>query len=541
MSCLHRLSFVVLITLSLVAALGCPSKRSGRRILPGTDAGTDAATPIDAGGGGTDAGPAGDGGFPATCFDGMRNGDESQADCGGSCPKCPDGAICSRPDDCESGVCSGGFCLVPTCEDGVHNGEETAPDCGGPCPGCEGGEACAMDDDCRSMVCEEGSCASTSCMDGVKNSDETDVDCGGSICDGCEGGGVCLVDDDCASLICDAGSCTTATCDDLVQNQDESDVDCGGTICDPCTDGGSCAAATDCVSGVCTGMICQAPTCSDGAQNQDETDVDCGGDLCDPCPAGDMCVDADDCESGVCGDTTAGVCDAASCTDGVINGGETDVDCGGATSCPRCEDGRMCTDASDCVADVCPTDRMRCGEGPVCTTIEGFEAGSWPVSPWVTEASGGTVSTTAAHDGTYGITDVGWHYRTDTTVGNLDDKLHAWVKANSSGRAYLGFAATASGALSFVMGPNTSEILFQTNSSYGYTVEVRSSTTFTTGNWYLMEIEFLGSGMVQGTVYESDGVTVLNTLTHDYGSFTPGGVAIRSFGTTSVDTIEVCR
>jgi len=50
---------------------------------------------------------------------------------------------------------------------------------------------------------------------------------------------------------------------------------------------------------------CVAPsTCTDGIQNQDETDVDCGG-QCAPCAVGLGCGGDDDCDSGAC---TNGVC-----------------------------------------------------------------------------------------------------------------------------------------------------------------------------------------------------------------------------------------
>lgn len=46
---------------------------------------------------------------PASCTDGIQNGDETGVDCGGSsCPACP------------------------TCSDGIQNGDETGVDCGGP-------------------------------------------------------------------------------------------------------------------------------------------------------------------------------------------------------------------------------------------------------------------------------------------------------------------------------------------------------------------------------------------------------------------------
>jgi putative metal-binding protein len=51
----------------------------------------------------------------------------------------------------------------------------------------------------------------------------------------------------------------------------------------------------------------------------------------------------------------AGGCDgggAASCSDGVTNGGETDVDCGGG-ACPPCSDGQACQVAADCKNGAC--------------------------------------------------------------------------------------------------------------------------------------------------------------------------------------------
>ena len=71
-------------------------------------------------------------------------------------------------------------------------------------------------------------------------------------------------------------------------------------------------------------------TCHDGVQDGHETAVDCGGG-CDGCPAGDACGAGTDCHSGVCED---GTCQAPSCSDGVRNGDETAVDCGG--SCGPC-------------------------------------------------------------------------------------------------------------------------------------------------------------------------------------------------------------
>ncbi|KIG16835.1 Chitinase [Enhygromyxa salina] len=71
--------------------------------------------------------------------------------------------------------------------------------------------------------------------------------------------------------------------------------------------------------------------CANGMLDGDETDVDCGG-SCDACEPGGACLDADDCDSFVC---DADVCAAPSCVDEVENGDELEADCGG--SCRFCE------------------------------------------------------------------------------------------------------------------------------------------------------------------------------------------------------------
>ncbi|HKQ48912.1 MAG TPA: right-handed parallel beta-helix repeat-containing protein [Phycisphaerae bacterium] len=49
----------------------------------------------------------------------------------------------------------------------------------------------------------------------------------------------------------------------------------------------------------------QAPTCVDGIQNGSETGVDCGGGTCPPCGAGQGCLAGSDCVSGIC---SGGIC-----------------------------------------------------------------------------------------------------------------------------------------------------------------------------------------------------------------------------------------
>jgi hypothetical protein len=54
--------------------------------------------------------PDNDFGYSAdcTCYDGVKNGDETDVDCGGSCAPCIAGKACNENADCVSGVCAAG-------------------------------------------------------------------------------------------------------------------------------------------------------------------------------------------------------------------------------------------------------------------------------------------------------------------------------------------------------------------------------------------------------------------------------------------------
>lgn len=88
--------------------------------------------------------------------------------------------------------------------------------------------------------------------------------------------------------------------------------------------------------------------CRDRRRNGLETDVDCGGPECQKCAAVKACSIAEDCQSNAC---DAGACRAPSCTDGVRDGYEGDIDCGG--SCPACATGMLCAADSDCTSGSC--------------------------------------------------------------------------------------------------------------------------------------------------------------------------------------------
>jgi len=102
----------------------------------------------------------------------------------------------------------GGEIAGTSCNDGVKNNDETDVDCGGSCiANCSNGEVCLSNLDCISTFCSGGVCSDDAvCGNGVKDGDETDVDCGGS-CNSCVDGKICLINGDCASGSCVGGFC----------------------------------------------------------------------------------------------------------------------------------------------------------------------------------------------------------------------------------------------------------------------------------------------------------------------------------------------
>ena len=160
------------------------------------------------------------------------------------------------------------------------------------------GSACLINEDCESGLCEDDVCA-IGCDPGFfgLDCDQVCPACTdqGECDDGLLGTGTCVCNEGWGGLICE-------TCDDGFY----------GPACLPCVDcasGGVCNEGID-GDGVCTcapgfhGDRCEF-SCGDGMQNGDETAIDCGG-----------------------------ACGSCGCSDGLHNGDEVNVDCGG--SCPAC-------------------------------------------------------------------------------------------------------------------------------------------------------------------------------------------------------------
>lgn len=164
---------------------------------------------------------------------------------------------------------------------------------------------------------------------------------------GCAGG----LDDDCDDTNFHNHPGATEHCDGYDNNCDgETDEPWGiGTACDgvgacgfgvfECVTSSTARCSTDpggsadesspevCGNGIdedCNGTADDGPclACSNGVIDGDETDLDCGGPLCPSCPDGSDCLVHSDCSSGYC---DAGTCSA--CTDGDGDGLCVVLDC----------------------------------------------------------------------------------------------------------------------------------------------------------------------------------------------------------------------
>jgi hypothetical protein len=234
-----------------------------------------------------------------SCSDGIKNGKETDVDCGG--PDC--GACLGKPCDPKHGCGNHTFCATPEnicCS--------TA--CDGKCEACseaktgEPNGTCAPipygmdpDDECTGL----GSCGAVPgkcrCEDGMKNADESDVDCGGATCARCSGGKMCGVDGDCSMDVpaCTAAkTCCTTPCDtacvfcdpvgQCVPAVGHSDPSCGaanlvcGALGSGCVGvaGAPCTSNFKCLSGTCT-----AGKCAQSASGKPcNTDSDCAAGTC---------------------------------------------------------------------------------------------------------------------------------------------------------------------------------------------------------------------------------------------------------------------
>ena len=186
--------------------------------------------------------------------------------------------------------------------------------------------------------------------------------------------------DDCSSVGCVDGACTTGNepVRELCVDDDKPEAN----ICDGEGDCVECIDTTDCednpaTPNCSTSGTCVPAQCVNGMLDGDETDTDCGGSMCDPCANTLGCVVAGDCESNFCDMSGGGPGGAGGgpatgvCTPCGGNG-----DCATVEYCDTGDDGGTCVpdeaDGFDCStfgADSCTSGN--CADGVCCDTACG--------------------------------------------------------------------------------------------------------------------------------------------------------------------------
>lgn len=176
----------------------------------------------------------------------------------GSCVRCLEttNGGCGAGDVCHE-LPGGELQCVPHCVDGVKNADETDTDCGGTCGPCDLGHSCTKDSDCSGGHCAPGNvCCNMACTGACTNctqnfgkchyllTGKTDANCNtdkacldGVGCVGMQGA-ACFLGDDCMSK-----SCMPAGMPAVL-------------VCSPGLPGAPCVTTGDCLNPGCANNIC---------------------------------------------------------------------------------------------------------------------------------------------------------------------------------------------------------------------------------------------------------------------------------------------
>lgn len=347
------------------------------------------------------------------CDDGT-SADAAVCDGLGACVECNGNADCTF--DVNATECSNNECVPATCNDGIENGDETDVDCGGSCNQCIDGDTCALDADCVSLFCDNLVC--TACGGDGDCADLAGHYCSGGDCvpklvngDTCTGANQC-VSDFCVSEPSQAGVCCNTLCD-AIDCQSCRAADTGGNngACLPITggadpynectqavnaqhcEGNACSGTSAACAAAPNGHVCRnevtSPAC-DLAETCNGTALTCpansfklAGAACGDSTNNPPCNLADTCAGG------ANVCNANLAGSGT-NCGSGPTECSGQDTCNgsgvclpnHLGNGAACGSAADtdCTApDTCngsgtcltnhATINTPCGDGigePVC-------------------------------------------------------------------------------------------------------------------------------------------------------------------------------
>jgi hypothetical protein len=112
------------------------------------------------------------------------------------------------------------------------------------------------------------------------------------------------------------------------------------------------------------------------------------------------------------------------------------------------------------------------------------------------------------------------------------ESVSVWLRfaGAADGRAYFGFGASPLGTLSLVAAPNTGQLLLQDNTGYGNVTLAAVSQRFLANHWYRLEVDWGAGGSITGRLFDSNGTTLLKSVSAADNAFTAGGIAFRATG-----------
>jgi hypothetical protein len=257
--------------------------------------------------------------------------------------------------------------------DGLDAGgdEDGSTACAGSVASCSVASTCpASGNVCVARTCNAHCCGFQDLPDGTAISAQTAGDCQSVVCNGAGATTTVAASGDVAD---DHNPCTADQCNGTTPTHTSQAGSCtlaskpavcgdvAGTAAGTCI---GCNLTADCTGGKeCVTQSCVTPTCADGMQNGYETAIDCGGTgywgagACPTCPDDAGCTQNSDCTNTFCNTSlTPAVCKTPTCSDAHRNGQETGVDCGGA-ACngvgKTCAVGSQCNYAPDCTSGYC--------------------------------------------------------------------------------------------------------------------------------------------------------------------------------------------
>ena len=132
--------------------------------------------------------------------------------------------------------------------------------------------------------------------------------------------------------------------------------------------------------------------------------------------------------------------------------------------------------------------------------------------------------------------DGNWYLRLDKRRSSNQPRRHGLgldpcSTGSANGRAYFGFGTTVNGTLSAVLAPNTRQLLIQSDAGFGTFTNLASvAQSYQANHWYLVSVAWGKSGTVTVNLYDSNGTSLLKSVTVATGDTTPARFAFRAIG-----------